>query len=117
MGEEITLPSKAESNAPEKSAHSTGALPTLTARQSRVLDALAIAAGWLFREEVDRIAGASNGPQIILELRRKVTGEDGIEMEQVEAIDRDGRPCRPGRYRLTETGRARLQTLGWVANG
>lgn len=89
--------------------------PRFTPRQSRVLGALADTGGWVSREEVDRIAGASNGPQIIMELRRKVAGHDGIEMERTEAKDRDGKSCKPGRYRLTSRGRQRvLWALGMV---
>lgn len=82
-----------------------------TPRQSRVLGALLKAEGWIRREAIDSIAGASNGPQIILELRRKVTGLDGIEMTKVEATDRDGRTCKPGQYRLTGLGRERALEL------
>lgn len=84
-----------------------------TPRQSRVLEALLQTEGWITRESVDRIAGASNGPQIILELRRKVTGHDGIEMRKAESRDRDGKACQPGRYRLTSLGRQRaLEVVG-----
>jgi hypothetical protein len=95
-----------ESSAPN-SANST-ARKQLTPRQQRAIDALAQSQDWLPREAIDRIAGSSNGPQVIMELRRKVTGDDGIEMERVEMTDRDGRSCRPGRYRLTPQGRSRL---------
>jgi len=80
---------------------------TLTPRQLRLIDALLKAEGWISRESVDCIAGASNGPQIVFELRQKVTGRDGIEMRKVTASDRDGRPCKPGRYRLSPAGRER----------
>ena len=99
----------AEPSAPD-SADSTFTPPkagTLTPRQFRLLTELLHAGGWISRESVDRIAGASNGPQIVLELRRKVTGYDGIEMQKVAATDRDGRPCKPGRYRLSAAGRKR----------
>jgi len=79
----------------------------LPPRQSRVLRALIEASDWIDREQVDRIAGAANGPQIIMELRRKVTGQDGIDMERVDKIDRDGKLSKPGRYRLNEIGRSR----------
>jgi hypothetical protein len=82
-----------------------------TPRQRRVLEALLENVGWITRESVDRIAGASNGPQIILELRRKVTGHDGIEMQKAESRDRDGKNCQPGRYRLTSLGRERALAL------
>lgn len=96
--EEPSAPNSANSNPPIR----------LTPRQQRVIDALLQAEDWLAREAIDRIAGASNGPQIVLELRRKLTGQDGIEMEQVDQVDRDGRCCKPGRYRLTPIGRERV---------
>lgn len=80
----------------------------LTPRQIRVLDALIAAPDWIERAQIDRIAGAANGPDIIMALRRKVTGHDGIDMERVERIDFDGRPSKPGRYRLNEIGRSRI---------
>lgn len=57
------------------------------------------------REEVDRAAGASNGPDLVAELRRR-----GLEVpcERVEAIDHDGRPCRPGVYRLSASDRRKV---------
>lgn len=57
------------------------------------------------REEVDRAAGCSNAPDLIAELRRR-----GLELpcERVEAIDRDGRPCRPGVYRATASDRRKV---------
>lgn len=88
-----------------------------TPRQARVLSALENTEGWVWREDIDRIAGASNGPQIIMELRRKVTGHDGIDLERVDRIDRDGRPCHPGRYRLNEIGRQRLARSAGECHG
>jgi hypothetical protein len=76
-------------------------------RLTRVLRALLATSGWLSREAVDRIAGASNGPQVILSLRQGYVGRDGIETGYQTAIDRDGKPCRPGRYRITAKGRER----------
>lgn len=111
---ENARPSQAESSAPNSADSRTAS--RLTQRQSRLLAAL-LSKDWILREEVDRISGASNGPQIISELRRKLTGDDGIDMRQIEATDRDGRPCRPGQYRLNEVGRARLQGLGFQAHG
>lgn len=78
-----------------------------TMRQQRVLDALLTTAGALPRELVDQIAGASNGPAVISRLRAKL-GHDAIETSLAEVTDRDGRTARPGRYRLTAEGRARL---------
>lgn len=76
-------------------------------RQSRVLRALIEAPDWIDRKQVDRIAGTANCPQLIKEIRLKVTGQDGIYMERVEKIDRDGKLSKPGRYRLNEIGRSR----------
>ena len=54
------------------------------------------------REHVDREAGCSNGPELIAELRRR-----GLEFPcvRIDAIDRDGNPCKPGVYYLTEKDR------------
>ena len=84
----------------------------LTAREFRVLTALWNSKGWIWREEIDRVAGASNGPHIIMMLRTKVTGHQGLEMERVPSIDRDGKPCNPGRYRLNELGCQRVRESG-----
>jgi hypothetical protein len=32
----------------------------------------------------------------------------------VANVDRDGMPCNPGRYRMTDKGLAALHKLGWV---
>lgn len=50
------------------------------------------------REHVDSEAGAANGPDLIAEIRRR--GLD-IPCTRIDALDRDGRPCRPGVYHLT----------------
>lgn len=56
------------------------------------------------REDIDRISGASNGPEVIGYLRRGMHLE--IPCERVYGTDRDGRPCAPGRYSLTRQDRA-----------
>jgi len=63
------------------------------------------------REHVDREAGCSNGPELIAELRRR-----GLEFPcvRIEAIDRDGRPCKPGVYNLTGNDRRILSK--WLRN-
>ena len=83
----------------------------LTPRQARVLYALQGTTSWIAREAIDRIAGSSNGPDVISRLRHKL-GADAIEMERVQVIDRDGNPATPGRYRLTEMGRQRAAEKG-----
>jgi len=57
------------------------------------------------REEIDRIAGASNGPELIAELRRR-----GLEFpcDRVPGYDRDGLPVRFGVYHLTDSDRRKI---------
>lgn len=62
------------------------------------------------REEVDSVAGASNGPELVAELRRRGLA---APCERIDAIDRDGRPCRPGIYSLTTTDRRKVRR--WLA--
>lgn len=59
------------------------------------------------REEIDRIAGASNGPELVAELRRR-----GLELpcDRVPALDRDGKLVRPGVYHLTDADRRKILT-------
>ena len=62
------------------------------------------------REALDSASGASNGPELVAELRRR-----GLEIpcERISFIDRDGRPCRPGVYSFSERDRRRL--FRWLA--
>ncbi|MDP2095438.1 MAG: hypothetical protein Q8K50_16360 [Hydrogenophaga sp.] len=62
------------------------------------------------REALDSIAGASNSPELVAELRRR-----GLEIpcERVKFTDRDGKPCRPGVYSLTLTDRRMV--YAWLA--
>lgn len=55
------------------------------------------------REEVDRISGASNGPEVIAELRRR--GLD-IPCARVPCIDRDGHEVKRGIYSLSSADMA-----------
>lgn len=57
------------------------------------------------REEIDRIAGTSNGPELIAELRRR--GLD-FPCDRVPAIDLDGCPIRYGVYHLTDDDRRKI---------
>lgn len=74
----------------------------LSARERRVLEYL-----WshvsAMREVVDRVAGSSNGPDVVARVRHKLNIE--IPCDRIPAIDRDGKPCKPGRYSLTEGDR------------
>jgi hypothetical protein len=57
------------------------------------------------RESLDKEAGCSNSPELIAELRRR--GLD-VPCERIKFIDRDGHPCRPGVYRVTESDQRKL---------
>jgi hypothetical protein len=63
------------------------------------------------REHVDHEAGCSNGPELVAELRRR-----GLEFPcvKIDAIDRDGKPCKPGVYALTKKDRHKLYR--WMAS-
>lgn len=77
-------------------------------RHLRALQALL--ARPLPRESLDKVAGCSNGPELIAELRRR-----GLQLpcERIRFIDRDGKLCRPGVYSLLSTDRALLYR--WMA--
>lgn len=74
-----------------------------TARQYRVINALM--RGPESREAVDRIAGASNGPAVVQQLR--MLGYD-IPCKRVSHTDRDGLAGWHGVYSLTHTDRLRV---------
>jgi len=84
-------------------------------RELRVIQALLVRPRR--REDVDAIAGASNGPDLISNLRDLFPKSDDrneyIACERIHFTDRDGRSCRPGVYSLTALGR-RLIHL-WLA--
>lgn len=58
------------------------------------------------REEIDARAGCSNAPELVAELRRRGLN---LPCERIQALDRDGRSCRPGIYHLTNTDKAKLR--------
>ena len=62
------------------------------------------------REHLDQIAGCSNGPELIAELRRR-----GLEVPcaRTKKKDRDLFDCWPGVYHFTQTDRRRV--LAWLA--
>ena len=88
-----------------------------TERQTRVIGALVDArtsGAWLTREAIDRIAGASNGPDIIRKIRH-IVGYDGVLMQLREVKDLDGKSIKAGRYRMTDDGYQRLKATGFEA--
>ena len=100
-------PTKAESSAP-KQRKFTG---TDNPRHLRFLAVLLRRP--VSREELDRIAGCSNGPELVAELRRRGLGKEHLPCERISFIDRDGYPCRPGVYSLTIAGRRMI--YAWMA--
>lgn len=62
------------------------------------------------REHLDQIAGCSNGPELVAELRRR-----GLEMPcaRTKKKDRDLFDCWPGVYHFTPKDRRRV--LAWLA--
>lgn len=93
-----------ESSAPN-SAKFTG---TDNLRHLRAIDALLRHP--VPREALDRIAGASNSPELVAELRRR-----GLEIpcERISFSDRDDKQCRPGVYSLTQADRRKIYQ--WMA--
>jgi hypothetical protein len=78
-------------------------------RHLRAIRALQI--GPRAREAVDRISGASNGPELISELRRR-----GLQIlcEMTPCSDRDGREVKRGVYYFTEQDRREIRR--WLKN-
>ena len=72
-------------------------------RHLRALAALLVRS--LPREHLDRVAGCSNGPNLISELRDLGLGKDGLPCTRVPGTDRDGFVVYPGVYSLSEAGR------------
>jgi hypothetical protein len=86
-----------------------GFLGTENARQLRVIPVLLRRP--LPRKELDAVAGASNGPQLVAELRAR--GLD-VPCQRVSFVDRDGRLCRPGVYCFTTADRRKVYR--WMAS-
>lgn len=60
----------------------------------------------LHRQELDSVAGCSNGPDLVMALRDLGLDKDKhLTCTRVKFIDRDGKPCRPGVYALTNDGK------------
>lgn len=65
-------------------------------------------------QALDSIAGCSNTPDLVSDLRERGLGKKHLPCERIEAIDRDGKVCRPGVYSLTEQGRRMVHA--WMAS-
>lgn len=64
------------------------------------------------REEIDQIAGCSNGPELVAELRRR-----GLEIPctRQTKVDRDGLNINPGAYYITQQDRKKISQ--WKTKG
>ena len=83
-------------------------LGTDNPRHLRILAALLTRART--REEIDRIAGASNGPDAIAEIRSLgLPKPECLVCERTPCFDRDGQAVQRGVYWLTPAGHRRLQ--------
>lgn len=94
--------------------NSTGFMGTDNPRYLRIIDALL--KGSLRREAVDTAGGVSNGPQAISKIRALFfdgCGKQHLYCTLLDCIDRDGNPCRPGLYSLSDRGRQLI--LEWLA--
>jgi hypothetical protein len=87
-------------------APSTGAA-SITPRQRRVL--MALLSGPCRREDLDRLAGASNSPDVVRQLRVR-WGLD-LPCDLLRGLDRDGRRVVYGVYGLSSADRAAAVAL------
>jgi len=80
----------------------------------RAIDALAMRFpnGSVKREELDRICGSTNSPDIILKLRKDYVGDDGVICQIVNGIDCDGRPHKSGQYSFSQAGFQHIHEQG-----
>ena len=81
--------------------------PALTPRHTRLLKALL--AGPVTRAQVDKVTGASNGPDEVLKLRRRL--DLVVPCERRKALDRDGHRVDFGVYSLTTPDRRKALEL------
>lgn len=82
-----------------------------SSQMKRTLHAFMKTSHWIRREEIDRIAEASNGPEVIRQIRKRF-GKDAVETIRFHKINSDGLIVRPGGYRLTALGRQRVIESG-----
>lgn len=84
---------------------------TSNPRHLRVLDALLVRPRR--REDIDSIAGCSNGPDLIADLRSRGLGDKHLPCLRIHFVDRDGFACQPGIYSLSPQGRRAIYT--WIS--
>jgi hypothetical protein len=76
----------------------------------------ALLAGPVSRERVDQLAGVSNGPSLIADLRDCGLGMEHLQCLRRPDVDKFGKRRAPGVYLLTEQGRRAVRfSLGGAA--
>jgi hypothetical protein len=103
FGEELAVPTLSEED------DSRPFIGTDNPRHLRVIHALRIQTA-VHRKQIDSVAGCSNAPELIAELRRRNLE---IPCDRIPVIDRDGKVCHPGLYRLSAGDRRKLGR--WLA--
>lgn len=81
--------------------------PTLTSPRQVRLAQLFLRMVAVSREQVDLVAGCSNGPGLVATLRKKGAS---LPCFRVTVADRDRRTARPGEYRPTEADKKLLRS-------
>ena len=98
-------PTEVKTSARRQGHSNSGAvfLGTENPRHLRVIQAVTVRP--VPREELDRLAGCSNGPALVADLR-----DLGLELPctRTKMLDRDLFACWPGVYHLTERDRRKL---------
>jgi hypothetical protein len=96
-----------ETGAGKRANHTGKFTGTNNPRDLRVISALQKRS--LPRKTLDQVAGASNGPDLVMRLRSR-----GLEIPcmRIEAIDRDGKLCWVGVYHLTKKDRRLI--VAWL---
>ena len=84
-------------------------LPDLSPRHRRIVHALLTRSRT--REQIDRIAGASNGPDEVMRLRAKLDVE--APCVRIPAFDRDGHDVQVGVYSFTAADRRKVNA--WLS--
>jgi len=107
MKKPAPFPVQAEDNANTTTPRRRDAL---SPRLVRLLAALLRNPVW--RIDADKIAGTTNAPHYIQELRR-ILGYEAIDTERVPVVNRDGDTSYVGKYHLLESSRPlALELLG-----
>lgn len=95
---------------PIKQRNCSRRFPLLASRQAKLLDEL-FKASSISREQCDRLAPASNSPEVVRQLRNKLGLAIPCEMHARTLPS--GERIRFGMYSLSPADRVRLTQLGW----